>query len=122
MNLKEIKKELLKDKEFKEFYENLGLAFEISEMIINLRIKNGLTQKELADKVGTKQSSIARLESGKITPSISFLEKIAKACKTTLISPKFSSLENNGGTELIIFNSIDNNIEYTNSNNYNLMK
>ena len=38
-----------------------------------------MTQKQLAEKVGTKQSSIARLESGNYNPSLQFLQKVANA-------------------------------------------
>lgn len=57
------------------------LAFEVSEIIIESRIKSSMTQKKLAEKVGTKQAAIARAENGAHLPSLSFLEKIAKAMK-----------------------------------------
>jgi len=66
MNYKEFKKELMKDKEFKEFYENPGLAFEISKKIIDLRIELGLTQSELAKKLKTTKKVIISIEEGKI--------------------------------------------------------
>ena len=100
MKFEKFKNELLKDNKFrKEYYRTDDLPFEISEMIIKARIKRGMTQKELAKKVGTKQSSIARLENGNSLPSIKFLQKIAKAFDTVLISPKFDFLEN---TETIL--------------------
>jgi len=118
MDLNQLKKELMKDSEFKSFYENPDLAFKISEMVINLRIKKGLTQKALAKKIETNQSSIARLESGKTLPSLSFLEKIAKACETELTPPKFSCLEKESHTPLIIINSDDSNKQSVSLNNY----
>ena len=103
MNFETFKKELLKnDKLRKEYYRKDDLAFEISEMIINTRIKKGMTQKELAKKIGTKQSSIARLESGNFLPSIKFLQKIAKAFDTILLPPKLDFLENKN-TETVLF-------------------
>ena len=56
-----------------------SLALEAGYQIARLRILSGLTQGELAERVGTRQPSIARLESGKRKPSLSFLEKIADA-------------------------------------------
>jgi predicted transcriptional regulator len=55
------------------------LELETGYQIARLRILQGLTQEELAEKVGTRQPSIARLESGRSMPSLSFLEKIADA-------------------------------------------
>jgi len=56
-----------------------SLELETGYQIARLRILQGLTQEELAEKVGTRQPSIARLESGRSMPSLSFLEKIADA-------------------------------------------
>ena len=76
---KEFRAELLKNKEIRKAYDELGPEFELIAMIIDKRIKNGLTQAALARKVGTRQSAIARLESGTYNPSMAFLEKVAKA-------------------------------------------
>jgi len=93
MNLKQLKKELLQKEEIREEYSKYDLAFEIGEMIIDARIKLGITQKKLAQLVGTKQPSIARLENGTNLPSLKFLDKIAKKMNTHLIAPKFAFLE-----------------------------
>jgi transcriptional regulator with XRE-family HTH domain len=47
-------------------------------------MQKGLSQGELAEKIGTKQSASSRLESGKYNPSLSFLHKVADALDTTL--------------------------------------
>ena len=75
------------------FQVSLDLYFDIGQMILETRILKGITQKELAEMVGTKQPSIARIESGSSLPSLSFLKKIADALDTELISPKFAVLE-----------------------------
>ena len=95
MAINELIKELLEDPNFKKEYYKADLAFDIAQMIIDLRIKFGLTQAELARMAGTHQSSIARLERGNCLPSLSFLEKIAESLNTRLVPPKFSILENN---------------------------
>ncbi len=77
-------KEALKNPEFKKGYDELELEFSIIEQIIKRRLEKGLTQKQLAEKVGTKQSAIARLESGNSNPSVAFLDKIAKALESKL--------------------------------------
>ena len=72
-----------------------SLALEIGYQIAHLRILQGLTQEELAEKDGTRQPSIARLESGRSLPSLSFLEKIAEALDAEMeikIVPKAVSL------------------------------
>jgi len=54
-------------------------ALEPGYQIARLRIQRGLTQTQLAEMVGTRQPSIARLENGSSVPSLSYLERIAKA-------------------------------------------
>ena len=54
-------------------------ASEPAYQVARLRIMRGLTQQQLAELVGTKQPSIARLESGKSEPSISFLRRVVEA-------------------------------------------
>ena len=83
-NYKQFKKKLLKDQEIKRAYEKLGPEFALIKMIIKKRIEKGLTQKELARKIGTKQSAVSRLESGTYNPTISFLEKVAEALDARL--------------------------------------
>ena len=79
------KKQLLKNKEIRKAYEDLGPEFELARMLIENRAKKGLTQTALAKKVGTKQSAIARLESGQYNPTVFFLGKVAKALDTNLL-------------------------------------
>ena len=75
---KVLKAELLKDEETRKEYERLAPRYAVISEIIGARIKNKMTQADVAKKVGTKQSAIARLESGNVNPSIEFLDKIAK--------------------------------------------
>ncbi|MDA2922548.1 helix-turn-helix transcriptional regulator [Patescibacteria group bacterium AH-259-L07] len=81
---KTLKSQLLKDKEVKKAYDELGPEFELIQLIIEQRLKQGLTQAELAKKIGTKQSAISRLERGTYNPTVSFLRKIAEALGTEL--------------------------------------
>ncbi len=81
---KQIKKQLLKDKGIKNSYNKLEPEFNLAEMIIKKRIQQGLSQEDLARKIGTKQPSIARLESGSYNPSIVFLRKTVKALNASL--------------------------------------
>ncbi len=63
------------DPEFLLAANELELGFQVA----CLRIERGLTQAQLADLVGTKQPSIARLERGETTPSLQFLKRVAAA-------------------------------------------
>ena len=83
-NYKQFKTKLLKDKEIKKVYKRLGPEFNLIAMFIRKRVEKGLSQKELAKKIGTKQSAISRLESGGYNPSLAFLRKVAKALNTRL--------------------------------------
>ncbi len=79
---KYIEKALKRNSSLKERFEKADQAWDIAFQISNLREKVGLTQKQLADLVGTKQSNIARLESADYTSyTQKTLEKIAKALK-----------------------------------------
>lgn len=60
-------------------------AQEAGYQVARLRILRGMTQAELAEKVGTQQPSIARLENGTKSPSLSFLNKVAKALNARIV-------------------------------------
>jgi len=93
MRFNKLKKEYrtISQKVKKEVREDL--SFQIGLEIENLRIIKGITQKQLAGMIGTKQPSIARVESGETLPSLSFIKKIADALNTD-ISLKFDLNEN----------------------------
>ena len=76
---KKYKKEKLRNKVVKKEYNKFAFEFAIIEKIIAKRIKDGLTQKDLADAIGTKQSAISRFESGSYNPTLSFINKISEA-------------------------------------------
>ena len=78
------KKILLKDPKFKKAYEKSRLEYEIARAIIRARIEKGLTQKQLADRLHTKQSVISRVEGANSTPSLSFLKRLAGALNSSL--------------------------------------
>ncbi len=73
----EVKELLMKDDEFMEEYKKLKPRYDIISQIINARTEEGLTQEELAARVGTQKSNISRLESGTYNPSLDFLVKVA---------------------------------------------
>ena len=75
----DFKKRILKDPEIKAEYDRLGPRYEIIEAIIRKRLEKGMSQKQLAEKMGTKQSALSRLESGNYNPTLAFLRKVATA-------------------------------------------
>ena len=81
---KDFKKELLKDPNVKKEYERLQPEYAVIRAMIEARINKGMTQKELAQRVGTKQSNIARLEAGKGNPTVAQLTKLANALESNL--------------------------------------
>ena len=66
------------DKELDNEYKRLEPIYEIKQQLIQLRLDQGLSQQDLAARVGTGQSAISRLESGEYNPSVDFLNKIAQ--------------------------------------------
>ena len=80
----EVAKEWFKDPEFVREYEALEEEFALASAVIGARAHAGLTQEELAERMGTSQSTIARLESGRSRPSTTTLTKLAAATGTKL--------------------------------------
>lgn len=83
---------LLSGADFKEKRKRSYLGHEIAEDLIDIRVKLNLSQEEFSKKVGLKQPSVARLESGENLPRLSTLLKIANALGTKLYAPKFEML------------------------------
>lgn len=67
------------DPEFAKAREELKPEYEFRRAMIGARLAAGLTQKELAERMDTTQSAIARLESGNQTPTLDTLFKLAAA-------------------------------------------
>lgn len=84
MDFKTHKKELFKNPKFRKIYEETRLEYEIARAIIEARINKGLSQKDLAEKLHTKQSVISRVENAKTTPSLSFLKRMAEVLNVSL--------------------------------------
>ncbi len=82
----EVRKELLSDPETKREYDKLAPRYAVISELIAARMEKGMTQAEIAKKIGTKHSAIARLEGGNVNPSLDFVEKIANVlgCKLTI--------------------------------------
>lgn len=74
----------LKNPEFKKLYDEYGRQLEIAYQILQLRKKKKMSQAQLAKKIGTKQSNIARMEAGEQNFSVDTLDKIANALGSDL--------------------------------------
>lgn len=71
---------------FRKHYRQARLAVEVAHQMVLLREKLGISQAELARRMGTKQQTISRLESGDYDGfTLKTLMKIAEATKTTLV-------------------------------------
>ncbi|MGQ0823730.1 MAG: helix-turn-helix domain-containing protein [Actinomycetota bacterium] len=66
-------------------YEDEARIAAFQELVYRLRIEAGLTQAELAERIGTTQSAIARMEGGGTRPNLETLEKLARAVGAELV-------------------------------------
>ena len=82
---KQFKKESLKRPGVKLAMKKPDIEFQILEAIVKTRAKKALTQKELADKIGIAQSALARFESGRTNPTLSFIKKVTEGLGMKLI-------------------------------------
>ncbi|CAG22165.1 MULTISPECIES: helix-turn-helix domain-containing protein [Photobacterium] len=80
MSLSALKKNALQNPEVKKAYDDLGAEFELISSLITMREESGLTQDEVAERMGTKAPNISRLESGRSNPSLKTLVSYAQAC------------------------------------------
>jgi predicted transcriptional regulator len=75
----DLKKKLMDNAEFRQEYEKADAEFRLIETLVRARTKAKLSQAELAKRIGTTQSAIARLEGGGVSPSLSTLRRYAEA-------------------------------------------
>ena len=73
-----------RDAKYQAAYEALGEEFALARTLIEARTRAGLTQSQLAGRMKTSQSYVARLEGGKVRPSTDALERFARATGTRL--------------------------------------
>lgn len=74
----------LGDPEVRAGYEEARRAIELGDMVRRLRLDGGLSQEDLARRAGMTQSALSRLERGGGVPTITVLDRIAKALHATL--------------------------------------
>ena len=67
----------MKDEEFKKEYEAIQPEFDVIRAIVDARISQNLTQRELAERTGINQADISKLENGTRNPSVNLLKRLA---------------------------------------------
>ncbi len=82
--VRDLHKGWMKDAEYRQAYDALDGEFALAAELIRARAEAGLTQEQLAARMGTKQEVVARWEGGKVLPSTRTLARIASATGTTL--------------------------------------
>ena len=81
----DLHKKWMKEPKYRKAYEALEEEFVLAAAVIDARNRAGLTQQELARKMGTTQPVVARLESGRVRPSMRTLERLAQATRSRLL-------------------------------------
>ena len=80
----ELHRKWMQSKGYRKAYDELAPEFALARAVIDARVTAGLTQGELAKRMDTTQSVIARLESGRTRPSTQTLTRLAAATGTRL--------------------------------------
>jgi len=75
----------MRDPKYRKAYEALDEEFALASAVVDVRNRAGLTQKQLARKMGTTLPVAARLESGRGRPSMRTLERLAEATGSRLL-------------------------------------
>jgi len=79
MKLEEYRRQLMQDPEVAAARTRLQPKLALARQVLDLRLKRGWTQQELAERAGTKQANISRLENARLNPSIDMLQRIGNA-------------------------------------------
>lgn len=74
---RELFNEQLKDPEFEKEWNEIQPEMDVIRAMVDMRIKQNLTQKELASRTGIDQADISKLENGTKNPSLKLLKKLA---------------------------------------------
>ncbi|HLI64146.1 MAG TPA: helix-turn-helix transcriptional regulator [Terriglobales bacterium] len=83
--ISDMHKKWLKEPKYRKAYDGLEEEFALAGAVIEARKRAGLTQQQLARKMGTTQPVVARLESGSTHPSLRTLQRLADATGSRLV-------------------------------------
>ena len=77
--VKDLHRGWMKSPKYKAEYDAMDEEFQLARMLIEARMQAGLSQTQLARRMKTSQSYVARLESGQVKPSTDALQRFAQA-------------------------------------------
>ena len=80
----EFLEEQLKDPEFRKEYEAIQPEMAVIRALVDARISQNLTQKQLSERTGINQADISKLENGTRNPSLNMLKRLADGLDMTL--------------------------------------
>jgi DNA-binding XRE family transcriptional regulator len=98
-NLSDYKANSLKDPEFAKEYNDLDLQYKIIHELLHYRIENNITQDELSRRTGISKSNISRFESGKHSPTLKMIYRIANGLGKKI---NFNFLDKDNGNTINI--------------------
>ncbi len=84
MKLKDYREELRQDAEYLAAEAELRPLLDLADDVLALRLAQNWSQADLAERMGTRQANISRLESGLANPTLKFLQKLAEAIDAEL--------------------------------------
>lgn len=84
-DLQKYREKQVSDPEFREEYEGMRSEFELKRALIAARTSQHLTQKELSQRSGVRQSNISRIESGTTSPTVATLQALAAGMGKRLV-------------------------------------
>ena len=79
ITFEEVKRDLLKDPEFRKEWERSEPEYQLNRAIIKARIDKKMTQKELAKRAKTTQAVISRIQNSSVSPTLALVQRIAEA-------------------------------------------
>ena len=82
--VKDLHRRWSKNPDYKAAYDALDEEFHLARVLVEARTRAGLSQTQLARRMKTSQSYVARIEGGKVRPSTEALERFAQATGTRL--------------------------------------
>ena len=84
MNLQELTAHLRKDPAFVESEQKLRFHMDMSSAILSARLAKGWSQRELAERVGTRQANISRIECGVANPTLDLISRILRVLEISV--------------------------------------